>query len=114
MSSNFERLLFDLHGRDGAAVKDLLENATKGPVSIEEYRWKHARKLFDSDAVDDEGTTDTIREVFDRNEYLLDPHTAIGVRAARNCRRDPAVPMITLGTDLPAVQDFIAKHWKNT
>ena len=154
VSSNFERLLFDLHGRDGAAVKDLLENATKGPVSIEDYRWKHARKLFDSDAVDDEGTTDTIREVFDQNEYLLDPHTAIGVRAARNCRRDPAVPMITLGTahpakfpdavlrsgveaepslpahmsglfereeeytvldnDLPAVQDFIAKHWKNT
>jgi len=154
VSSNFERLLFDLHGRDGAAVKDLLENATKGPVSIEDYRWKHARKLFDSDAVGDEGTTDTIREVFDQNEYLLDPHTAIGVRAARNCRRDPAVPMITLGTahpskfpdavlrsgvkaepslpvhmsdlfereerytvldnDLSAVQDFIAKHWKNT
>ena len=83
VSSNFERLLFDLHGRDGAAVKDLLENATKGPVSIEDYRWKHARKLFDSDAVGDEGTTDSIREVFDQNEYLLDPHTAIGVAAGR-------------------------------
>ena len=80
----------------------LYRNATKGPVSIEDYRWKHARKLFDSDAVGDEGTTDTIREVFDQNEYLLDPHTAIGVRAARNCRRDPAVPMITLGTAHPA------------
>ena len=102
VSSNFERLLFDLHGRDGAAVKELLENASKGPVSIADYRWKSARKLFDSDAVDDKGTCDTIREVFDQNEYLLDPHTAIGVRAARNCRRDASVPMITLGTAHPA------------
>ena len=102
VSSNFERLLFDLHGRDGLAVKTLLENAAKGPVSIEDYRWKHARKLFDSDAVDDKATCDTIREIYEQNEYLLDPHTAIGVRAARNCRRDQAVPMITLGTAHPA------------
>lgn len=154
VSSNFERLLFDLHGRDGLAVKELLENASRGPVSIDDYRWKSARRLFDSDAVDDKSTTDTIREIFEQNEYLLDPHTAIGVRAARNCRRDPTVPMITLGTahpakfpdavlesgvkaspelpahmadlfereehytvldnDLPAVQDFITRHWKNT
>ncbi|TBW57845.1 threonine synthase [Marinobacter halodurans] len=102
VSSNFERLLFDLHGRDGDAVRDLLERAQQGPVSIEDYRWKNARKLFDSAAVDDAGTCDTIREVFEANEYLLDPHTAIGVKAARACRRDPAVPMITLGTAHPA------------
>ncbi|SDX24458.1 threonine synthase [Marinobacter mobilis] len=102
VSSNFERLLFDLHGRDGGLVKDLLERAQKGPVSIEDYRWRHARKLFDSDAVDDKGTCETIREIFERNEYLLDPHTAIGVRAARNCRRDASVPMVTLGTAHPA------------
>jgi len=102
VSSNFERLLFDLYGRDGAAVKELLEKAARGPVSIEDYRWRHARKLFDSDAVDDKTTCDTIREIYERNEYLLDPHTAIGVHAARTCRRDPAVPMITLGTAHPA------------
>lgn len=102
VSSNFERLLFDLHGRDGLAVKELLENAAKGPVSIEDYRWKQARQLFDSDAVDDKATCDIIREVFEQNEYLLDPHTAIGVHAARNCRRDASVPMITLGTAHPA------------
>ncbi|WP_166269094.1 threonine synthase [Marinobacter caseinilyticus] len=102
VSSNFERLLFDLYGRDGAAVKSLLEEAQTGPVSIDDYRWKHVRKLFDSDAVSDEATCDTIREIYERNEYLLDPHTAIGVRAARNCRRDQSVPMITLGTAHPA------------
>lgn len=102
VSSNFERLLFDLHGRDGLAVKTLLEEAKKGPVSIEDYRWKNARKLFDSASVDDKGTCGTIREVYEQNEYLLDPHTAIGVRAARECRRANSVPMITLGTAHPA------------
>ena len=102
VSSNFERLLFDMHGRDGAAVKRLLENAAKGPVSIEDYRWRHARRLFDSEAVDDKTTCEIIRQVYDDNEYLLDPHTAIGVKAARACRRDSSVPMITLGTAHPA------------
>ncbi|WP_152206160.1 threonine synthase [Marinobacter changyiensis] len=102
VSSNFERLLFDLYGRDGAAVKELLENAQKGPVSIDDYRWKHVRKLFDSAAVDDKATSDTIREIYQQNEYLLDPHTAIGVKAARECRRDRSVPMVTLGTAHPA------------
>ncbi|MGO1461199.1 MAG: threonine synthase [Marinobacter sp.] len=102
VSSNFERLLFDLHGRDGLAVKQLLENAAKGPVSIADYRWKQARKLFDSAAVDDKTTCDTIRGVYEQNEYLLDPHTAIGVHAARACRRDDQVPMITVGTAHPA------------
>lgn len=102
VSSNFERLLFDLHGRDGAAVRELLENASKGPVSIADYRWKHARKLFDSEAVDDESTCAMIREIYRQNEYLLDPHTAIGVKAARDCRRDRQVPMVTLGTAHPA------------
>ncbi|OEY66892.1 threonine synthase [Marinobacter sp. X15-166B] len=102
VSSNFERLLFDLHGRDGDAVKTLLENASKGPVSIADYRWRQARKLFDSEAVDDQATCDTIRDVYQQNEYLLDPHTAIGVRAARSCRRDASVPMVTLATAHPA------------
>ncbi|MDH4052075.1 MAG: threonine synthase, partial [Rubrivivax sp.] len=36
------------------------------------------------------------------SEYLLDPHSAIGLQAARQCRRDRAVPMITLATAHPA------------
>lgn len=115
VSSNFERLLFDLHGRDGQAVKTLLEDASKGPVSIDDFRWKQARSLFDSDAVDDNATCDTIREIYQQNEYLLDPHTAIGVRAARNCRRDASIPMITLGTAHPAkFPDAVAKSGVDT
>lgn len=102
VSSNFERLLFDLYGRDGRAVDDLLKRFQQGPVEIEDYRWQRARALFDSHAVDDELTCQTISQVFKETEYLLDPHTAIGVRAARQCRRNASVPMVTLGTAHPA------------
>ena len=102
VSSNFERLLFDLHGRNGALVKDLMDSFKQtGKLSVEDERWTEARRLFDSLAVDDEATCATIAEVYRDCGELLDPHTAIGVRAARECRRSMAVPMITLGTAHP-------------
>lgn len=102
VSSNFERLLFDLHGRNGQLVAQLLDGfKTTGKLSVEDDRWTEARKLFDSLAVDDEQTCRTIAEVHEECGELLDPHTAIGVRAARECRRSLAIPMVILGTAHP-------------
>lgn len=102
VSSNFERLLFDLHGREGKAVAELLDSFKKsGKLSVEADRWTEARKLFDSLAVTDEQTCETIAEVFKQTGEVLDPHTAIGVNAARQCRRSLALPMVILGTAHP-------------
>lgn len=102
VSSNFERLLFDLHGRNGKAVADLLDGfRASGRLSVEEDRWTEARRLFDSLAVDDEQTCATIARVFKETGEVLDPHTAIGVHAARECRRSLSIPMVTLGTAHP-------------
>ena len=102
VSSNFERLLFDLHGRNGAAIAGLMDSFKQGGgFSVEEDRWVEARKLFDSLAVNDEQTCETITEVCKECGELLDPHTAIGVRAARECRRSLATPMVVLGTAHP-------------
>lgn len=102
VSSNFERLLFDLHGRNGHLLAGLMDNFKQtGKLSIDEDRWTEARKLFDSLAVSDEETCATIAEVYEATGEILDPHTAIGVRAARMCRRSLALPMITLGTAHP-------------
>ncbi|AHY43925.1 threonine synthase [Stutzerimonas decontaminans] len=102
VSSNFERLLFDLHGRNGKAVAELLDGfRASGKLSVEEDRWTEARKLFDSLAVDDEQTCTTIAQVFKETGEVLDPHTAIGVHAARECRRSLSIPMVTLGTAHP-------------
>ncbi len=102
VSSNFERLLFDMHGRSGPAVAKLMDVFKQtGRMSVEEERWTETRKLFDSLAVDDEQTCATITQVYKECGELLDPHTAIGVRAARECRRSMSLPMITLGTAHP-------------
>lgn len=102
VSSNFERLLFDMHGRNGALVAQLMDDfKATGKLAVEEDRWIEVRKLFDSLAVNDEQTCATIAQVYTQTGELLDPHTAIGVHAARECRRSLAVPMITLGTAHP-------------
>ena len=103
VSSNFERLLFDLYDRDGLALAGLMNqmNAREDIVSLDETKLEKARELFDSLAVDEQTTVDTMQEVFEETGYLLDPHTAIGVKAARECRRNKHIPMITLGTAHP-------------
>jgi threonine synthase len=102
VSSNFERLLFDLHGRNGGAIAELMANFKQGGgFSVEQDRWTEARKLFDSLAVSDEQTCETIAEVFAATGEVLDPHTAIGVKAARECRRSLDTPMVVLGTAHP-------------
>ena len=101
VSSNFERLLFDLEDRDGVKLADLMQKMGSETVSLDETKMAKARELFDSYAVDDEATSQTIKDVFEESEYLLDPHTAIGVKAARETRRDMNIPMITLGTAHP-------------
>ncbi|MDR6231846.1 threonine synthase [Pseudomonas sp. SORGH_AS199] len=102
VSSNFERLLFDLHGRDGLALAELMANfRSSGALTVADDRWTEARKLFDSLAVSDEETCATIAEVYATTGEVLDPHTAIGVRAARECRRSLATPMVVLGTAHP-------------
>jgi len=103
VSSNFERLLFDLYDRNGSDLAALMAkmNAKEDVVSLDEAKLAKARELFDSLGVDEDTTVKTMQEVYDETGYLLDPHTAIGVKAARECRRNPRIPMITLGTAHP-------------
>lgn len=102
VSSNFERMLFDLYGRDGSAIKQLMEDFKSGTMTLKEDALASARELFTSYRLDDQETIDVIRDVFENTEYLLDPHTAIGVQAARKTRRRQDVPMVCLSTAHPA------------
>ena len=99
VSSNFERLLFDLYDRDGSALSELVVGLNSGAVnSLEPKRWQQACQLFSSHRVDDKKTCDVISQVALQHNYLLDPHTAIGVEAGRVCNRHLQVPMITMAT----------------
>ncbi len=102
VSSNFERLLFDCYDRDGEAISDLMTRFQTEDVVLKDSAFSKVRALFDSYHVDDEQTVQTIADVYGAADYLLDPHSAIGVEAGRKVRRRVDIPMITLATAHPA------------
>ncbi len=81
VSSNFERLLFDLYGRDGNKLSQLMNEFKSGAVKLEDRVIAQAKTLFSAHAVDDEQTCETIARVFRDTGELIDPHTATGVDA---------------------------------
>jgi threonine synthase len=100
-SSNFERYLFDLFDRDGVALSKFMSASGNGKHSVDAAKWQKAKDTFASASVSDDVTCEVIREVFENTEFLIDPHTAIGVKAARECNTNTKVPMITLATAHP-------------
>jgi threonine synthase len=103
VSSNFERLLFDLYDRDSAAVAALmaaLEDA--GGFALSQGVLTRLREGFASGRAGEAETTAEIGRAFRATGYVLDPHTAVGTVAAAANRGDPAIPMVTLGTAHPA------------
>ena len=102
ISSNFERLLFDLYDRDGQQIANLMADAKHGHMKLSDTALAKARKLFSSYRCDDNGMVEVIRATYEDSGYILDPHTAIGLAAARECSNNKATPMVTLATAHPA------------
>ena len=102
ISSNFERLLFDLYDQDGAVITQLMSDSKAGSMKLTDSALTRAQQLFSSYRCDDKGMVDLIRETYQDSDYLLDPHTAIGLAAARECRKSLDTPMVTLATAHPA------------
>jgi threonine synthase len=104
VASNFERLLFELKGRNGAAVTaDLRAFRDSGALPGDEQGWRRARQFFAAQRVDDTMTLETIGETYRRSGALIDPHTAVAVAAARaEMNEETTTPMIALATAHPA------------
>ncbi len=103
ISSNFERLLFDLYGRDGKALADAMASFRKtGSLTVGGNALGGVRELFDAGRLDEEGTLRTIADVRKRYGETLDPHSAVGFGVAQQHRRDPAIPMVVLAPAHPA------------
>ncbi|MGF7173583.1 threonine synthase [Azospirillum doebereinerae] len=103
ISSNFERLLFDLLGRDGSAVTDALNRfRTEGKFAVTDAQLADALAIFSGHRVDEDATMATVAATWEESGYLLDPHTAVGVAAAKADPLDPSIPMVVLATAHPA------------
>jgi threonine synthase len=103
VSSNFERLLFDANGRNAAVVRAMMASlAQSRRFLIDARALAEIRSHFSAGRADEEETAATIRTVRKETGYLLDPHSAVAVAVAEKESRDPALPMIVLGTAHPA------------
>ncbi|BDV33279.1 threonine synthase [Methylocystis iwaonis] len=104
VSSNFERLLFDATGRDHAAIRAAFASLEQsGAFDIPAAALAAIRAEFDAASVGEAETTDEIARTWRDAGYVLDPHTATGVRAARaRLAQDPATPVVALSTAHPA------------
>jgi threonine synthase len=104
ISSNFERLLFDLYGRSGSAVDKTMQyfRAT-GPFQLDPQTMARVRSLFASGRMDDAQTTEVIAKTYKQHNYILDPHTAVGVGVAEEYRKkNPQSVVVALATAHPA------------
>lgn len=103
VSSNFERLLFDLNGRDGPALAAQMAGfeATRA-MQLTNAQREGAAALFASARADEGDMAQALRWAWEQTGELLDPHTAIGLHAAQQAGIDPAVPVVTLATAHPA------------
>ncbi len=103
ISSNLERLLFELSDRDAPAVTDVLERFRREGQATVPATWvDRLRGGFDADRLDDEETSAVIREMHTTQGVILDPHTAVGVGAALRRPADAEHPMVCLATAHPA------------
>ena len=118
VSSNFERLLFELMDRDGAAVAGIMARfAETGSFALPEQAMTAARDHFAAYRLDDEGTIAEIAASAAEG-MLLDPHSAVGVSAARRAVDDgtlaPSVPVVALACAHPAkFQDAVTRATGN-
>ncbi len=108
VASNFERLLFDMHGRDAAQLRGLMaELDAKGGFSVSPNALAETRRLFSAGRADEDATRAMLKQAFAAsNGRMVDPHTAVGLAVAEQHRADrviaPEIPLVTLATADPA------------
>ena len=102
ISSNFERLLFEAQGRDAAALRRLMAGLRQSKkFTIETGTLETIRNEFDAFSVSEAETTREIAQSWREAGYLADPHTAVGLCAARKSGHLGASPLVVLGTAHP-------------
>ena len=103
ISSNFERLLFDMNNRDGGVTTEQLNQFRQnGKLSVEPDQFaKWIAPTFRAHRANDAETLAVMKRIYGESGMLVDPHTAVGIASAEACA-EPGVPTITLATAHPA------------
>ena len=100
ISSNLERLLYDLSGADDKYIKSLMEDLNKnGKYQVNDEILKKIKEQFGAGYATDEETAKTIKKVWEEEKYLLDPHTAVAYKVM--LEQNLSEPTVVLSTASP-------------
>jgi threonine synthase len=116
VSSNFERLLYNIYDGSAADVRNLMESLKQqGEFTIGDGQLERAKSTFKALRVSEDETKETIKDVYNSTGHAIDPHTAVGINAARKNWNDKSIPMISLSTAHPAkfpeaVKEMTGQH----
>ena len=103
VASNFERALFEASRRDHGWLSDAMDGfAGARTLVVPPAVLSSLRARYQAEAVSDDETLQTIQDVHKRYGRFIDPHTAVGLTAARRRRGADGLPMVVLSTAHPA------------
>ncbi|MBT4989782.1 MAG: threonine synthase [Rickettsiales bacterium] len=103
VASNFERLLFDTHDRDAETIDSLMTQFKETKkLSVHEDVLNRIKTHFSSCKVNDANTLKVMSEVWQSNNYAVDPHTAIAIHASNQYIKQSNNPIVSLATAHPA------------
>jgi threonine synthase len=99
VSSNFERLLFDLCEEDARQLRGWMDDLKgKNGFAVSSAQLEKAKRVFAAGRADDDETIQTVREIYEKYGYILDPHTSVGVKVARDLGAHLTQPVVCLAT----------------
>lgn len=102
VSSNFERALFEAGKRDHKQLCEIMGLMATGKCELPSDLWHSLRLVYSSGSASEEETSQTIGEVWNETGQLVCPHSAVGIKVAKEFRGKISDPLITLATAHPA------------
>ena len=101
VASNFERLLFNLYENNAEMLQAAMSSFPQNEISLPLESWKAVKDFFLSFPSSDQEILEEIKSTYEQHNYILDPHTATGVRAAKELA-GPYQSVISMATAHPA------------
>ena len=112
IASNFERLLYDVKDCDSEVTKDVMSKIKNNSYKIDKNDLDKIKKNFISEMLDENETVEMIKTINNEHKIVVDPHTAVGIGAARKLGLEKNC--VVLSTAHPckfpqAIEDAISK-----
>jgi len=103
ISSNLERYLFEIFNRSGIKTAENLKSfRVNGELVISEADLSKIRETFEAYKLDDNGTLQNIKKVYNNTGRIIDPHSSVGFYSAVEASKKSSVPIVTLATAHPS------------